>query len=57
MLDNSPFDPHSVEYAVYEIVNRIIRQPELTDQWSDMANIEKKYFIGDIYNIIDRVKK
>jgi hypothetical protein len=57
MLDNSPFDPYSVEYAVYEIINRILSQPELNEHWNEMANAEKNYFIGDIYNIIDKVKR
>jgi len=41
-------------YAVMEVVERIKKQPELQRYWTRMANAEKNYFVGDLFNIIDR---
>jgi hypothetical protein len=40
-------------YAVMEVVERIKKQPELQRYWTKMANAEKNYFVGDLFNIID----
>jgi hypothetical protein len=39
--------------AVMEVVERIKKQPELLRHWTEMANAEKNYFVGDLFNIID----
>ena len=57
MLDNSHLRSNTVEFAVIEVINRILSQPELSEHWINMENSEKNYFVGDIHNIIDRVRR
>lgn len=48
---------HSKAYAVMSILELIRDQPELRSQWVSMANAERNYFIGKLYNILDEVRE
>jgi hypothetical protein len=41
------------EDIVLEIIRRIQKQPELENSWNGMANAEKNYFVGDIFNLVN----
>jgi len=43
------------EDAVLDIIRRIQNQPELKDHWNNMLNAEKNYFVGDVFNIVNKV--